>query len=228
MSLQLASNIVPAGGGTFFLMEDIYLKGGLQIRNNITERDSIEISNLKLGQLVLTVEDQTIWQLSELSFPTRNNPDAPEIVTWEVFSLGGGGTPIVDSPSIRSVVIRTINSLPVEGTVDFDLQMAVSCIVLKLSVSRPVLVKAFGTPTRDESNPYEFLATPDHLTDDGRQLLSDGTVFRTRNYSIFANFEDPLRDRIYFTIENLDDDESGVVLTITYLPLEILAPAEEV
>lgn len=224
MTIQLQSEVIPANGETFSLLEDTYLKGSLQIRENLADRDSIPLPNLKIGALVLTLEENTIWQVSALSMPTNENPDAEFSVEWEVFSLGGGGgSPIVDSPSIRSVVIRTIDSLPVEGSVDFDLQMAVSCIVLKLTVSRPVRVKVFGTPARDEENPYEFLATTDHLTDDGRQLLADGTIFRTRNYSIFANFEDPLTDRFYFTVENLDDDESGVVITVIYLPLEILA-----
>jgi len=226
MTIQLQAELVPAGGQTFSLLEDIYLKGGLQIRNDIADRDSIPFFNLKLGALVLTLADRTIWQVSAYSFPDEQNPDAEFRVEWEVFSLGGdggGGTPIVDSPSIRSVVIRTLDTLPVSGSVEFDLRMAVSCISLKLTLSRPARVKVFGTPARDETNPYEFLATPDHLTDDGRQLLADGTIFRTRNYSIFANFEEPPTDRLYFTLESVDDDEGPIALTIVYLPLEILA-----
>lgn len=223
MTIQLAARIVPSNNNTFFLLEDTFLKGSLQIRNNIEDRDSIPLNNLKLGALVLTIAENTIWQVDELILPTIDNLDVIPSVEWKVFSLGGGpNTPIIDSPSVRSVMIQNIPSLPVGGSVDFDVRMAVSCIALRISVSRPVRIKVFGTPERDEINPYEFLATPDHLVDDGRQLLADGTIFRTRNYSIFANFEDPVTDRLYFTVENLDDDESGVAVTVIYLPLEIL------
>jgi hypothetical protein len=246
MALQIASELVPAGGGTFYLLEDTFVKGGLKSVPNVETRDQIAISNLKLGQLVLTTEDSKIWQVVEIVVPSRENPDAVESVTWEELSLGaikedapedgktygrkngvweevsGGG-----QLNTRQVVIHNIESLPVSESVEFVLELAVSCIVLKLEVSRPVKVKAFGSVTKDESNPYEFLATEDHLVDDGSMVLSDGSRFRSRNFSIFSNFDAVPSDDIYFTVESVDDAEGPVTLIITYLPLEVAAPAEE-
>jgi hypothetical protein len=248
MPLQIASDLAPAGGGTFYLLEDIYLKGGLQIRKTVAERDAIAISNLKLGALVLCLDQNKIWQVTELVVPSRENPDAEEKVTWEELPMGGGTGGIEEAPEDgktygrkdgewvevsvgsgggfepgkRIVAIHTTDPLPIGVSTEFEMQLAVSSLVLKLSVNRPVKVSAYSTPAKDEPNPYQFLATPDHLTDDGSMLLSDGTIFRTRNFSIFANMEATPSDKIYFTVENAEEAEGPVILTITYLPLETL------
>lgn len=255
MSLQIASDLVPSSGGTFYLMEDIYVKGGIQIRESTSERDKIAIANLKLGQLVLTLADNKIWKVTELVVPSRENPDAEEKVTWEEFltgsSSGGGGTgglgddapsdgktygrkdgawvevqsstgPTPLQPNSRVVVINTIDNLAAGESKDVAIDLAVSSIVLKLTVNRAVKVSAYGTSARDEPNPYQFLATDDHLTDDGTMLLGDGSTFRSRNFSILANMEETPANTIYWTIESVDAFEGPVILTITYLPLEVI------
>lgn len=248
MAITLADKLEPAGGQTFYLLEDVYIKGGLQTCDNIGARDAIAISNLKLGQLVLTVNDSKIWKVAELTFPSSENPDAVEAAVWEELGLGaidtdapedgktygrkdgvwtevsGGGAGQLNT---RQVAIHNIESLPASFSSEFTVKMAVSCIVLRLEVTRPVKVRAYGSITKDEPNPYEFIATEDHLVDDGSMLLSDGTKFRTRNFSIFSNFETEPNDDIYFTVDSVDDAEGPVTLTMVYLPLEVLPPAEE-
>lgn len=250
MAVQLASNIAPKNGQTYYMMEDIYLKGGLQIRDNIAARDSIAVSNLKIGSMVLTADDSKLWIVTELVQITPETPDVEEKATWEEMSLGGDG-PKDDAPkdgktygrkdeawvevsgsggfapNSRVVVIHNEESLPVDSQKEFTLELAASTIILKLETSRPVKVLAYGTPAKDEDNPYEFVSTPDHLSDDGRQKFADGTIFRTRNYSIFANFEDPVTNNIYFTLESVDETEGPVTLTITHVVLEVTTPPEE-
>ena len=89
MTIELQSEAIPANGEDFSLIEDLYFKGGLQIRQDVVDRDSIPIPNLKLGALVYTISDNTIWQVSDISVPTVNDPDAPFFVEWQEFSLGG-------------------------------------------------------------------------------------------------------------------------------------------
>lgn len=237
MALQIASDLVPSSGGTFYLMEDVYLKGSFSVRDNIADRDKIAIANLKVGQLVLTIADKKIWMVTELVVPSRENPDAVEKVTWEEFITngisGGGGNGPGDinngsyGPNSRVVMVQTVDTLPVDTFQDFTLEMAASSLVLKLETSRPVRVLAYGTPDRDEVNPYEFVSTEDHLADDGRQMLPDGTIFRTRNYSIFANFENPATNNIYFTVKSVDEGEGPVVITLTFVPIELVKSEEE-
>lgn len=229
MSLQITTDLIPAGGGTFYLLEDTYLKGGFSVRDSVADRDKIALSNLKVGQLVLTVAESKIWKVKELVLQTRDNPDVEEKATWEEFitnGIGGGSGSGGYAPNTRIVAVHTVENLAVDSEVEFDLEMASSSLVLKLETSRPTHLLAYGTPAKDEVNPYEFISTEDHLADDGRQMLADGTIFRTRNYSIFANFEDPVTNKIYFTVKSVDETEGPVTITLTFVPIELVKSDE--
>ena len=234
MALQIASEMAPAGTGTYYLLEDIYVKGGLQIRDTKEARDAIAIANLKVGALVMTLDDKKIWQVDVLTFPSRENPDAEEKVEWKELVLGGGGsggdgTPLEPGEvraNTRQVAIHTIDNLQIDESKEFELKMGASSMVLKLETSRPVRLRAYGSPEKEEINPYEFISTEDHLVDDGRQLMADGSVFRTRNYSIFANFQSPLGNFIFFTVDNIEETEGPLVVTVTFVTMEV-APGDE-
>jgi hypothetical protein len=73
MPVQLSSFLLPRNGNTWFVLEDKYLKGGLQVVANQAVRDSINPINLKSGQLVVTQDDNRLWQLQ------------PDLVTWFEF-----------------------------------------------------------------------------------------------------------------------------------------------
>lgn len=107
-------------------------------------------------------------------------------------------------------------SLPSGSFEEFEMDIGISSIVYGLTVSRPCLVEVFGTPDKNETNPYTFLATLDHLTDDGTVLLNDGSVIQQRQYSIFANQEEPARNQVYARITNTDGVAGNVSLSMTY------------
>lgn len=109
-----------------------------------------------------------------------------------------------------------IENLPAGETHEFEIDIGFASIVYALTVNRPVLVEVFATPTKDETNPYTFLATFDHLTDDGTVLLDDGTIIQQRQYSIFANQEEPPQPKTYCTITNIDGVDGNVSLKLTY------------
>lgn len=233
MAITLAANLAPAGGQSFYLLEDVYIKGGLQVQDDVAARDKISVYNLKLGALVLTVKEGKIWKVKTLSFPSEETPDAEEKVEWEELALGGGsggdgsggtGGGVVGTKK-RLVAIKTIEGLRTGQSVQFNMKLAMSSIWLKVEVSRPVRVSAFGDGEMLETNPYMFQATADHLIDDGTMLFEDGTKFRSRNFSILANMDATPSDNIYFIVDNVDDNEEPAILTITYLPLEY-APEE--
>jgi hypothetical protein len=87
-----------------------------------------------------------------------------------------------------------------------------------LSVSAPVQVEIYGTPALDEPNPYKFVATDLRLVDDGTTYFTDGTLLKTRQYSMLANFETPAVKNIYFKITGIGDVFGGT-------PLSDLKPA---
>lgn len=110
----------------------------------------------------------------------------------------------------------TIDDLPAGESREFNIDIGIASIVYALTVSRPCMIEVFSTSTKDETNPYTFLATLDHLTDDGTVLLDDGSVIQQRQYSIFANQEEPPRGTVYARITNVDGTAGPVTLNLTY------------
>lgn len=110
----------------------------------------------------------------------------------------------------------TIEDLPAGQVAEFTMDLGIASIVYALTVSRPCLVEVFSTEAKDETNPYTFLATLDHLTDDGTVLLDDGSVIQQRQYSIFANQEEPPRGAVYARVSNVDGTAGPLTLNLTY------------
>ena len=117
----------------------------------------------------------------------------------------------------------TINSLPGFGNAEITLPLGVSSIVYNLKVSRPVKVEVFGTKVRNEMNPYTFIATADHLQDDGTVILNDGSSFQSRNYSIFANMEEPVNGNVYATVTSLDCLRANDPVTLEFYYFKSIA-----
>ena len=203
MPIQLASNIVPRNGNTWYLLEDVYLKGGFQVRKDEADRDSIDSLNLKAGMLCLTQDTKTLWILGD------------DLVTWTQFSTGNTNAGLV-----RQVVVQDCGTLAPAASTKFSLQLGKTAMILVLAVTQPVLVAAYSTPAMNDSNPYKFLATPDHLADDGSMILSDGSIINLRRYAVFANMENPPTNNIYFQVTNTGSTAVSVALTITFLPIE--------
>ena len=88
-----------------------------------------------------------------------------------------------------------------------------SNIVYNLSVTAPVKVEVYSTSNYDDANPYTFLPTTLHQTDDGTTYFTDGTKMRTRQYSILANLEVPPTKNIYFKITGIGDVFGGTPLS---------------
>lgn len=126
------------------------------------------------------------------------------------WSSGGG------SQIDRKKFNYEIDDLPAGAYLEFDMDIGIASIVYALSVSRPVLVEVFATAAKNETNPYTFLATLDHLVDDGSILMSDGSIIQQRQYSIFANQEEPPENRVYARVTNYDGIAGNVSINLTY------------
>jgi hypothetical protein len=111
------------------------------------------------------------------------------------------------TPSQTPIVRKSFNyriNVAVGGTYQFEIDLqAISAIVYNLTVSLPCTIEVHGLPTYSETNPYTFIATTGHLTDDGSVYYSDGTVIQQRQYNIFANLETPPQERFFVRITGL-------------------------
>lgn len=210
MPIFLASNIAPRNAfspdpelrGTYYMVEDVYFKGGFQIRADALERDSINPLNLKHGMWVKTLNDGKVWELGE------------DLSSWTEVQFGSGG-----GTNVRKF-INTVQTVPANGQTNFTLALAKTSTILRLYVDKPITVQAFSTQARNDSNPYTFVATADHLEDDGSSKMTDGSIFYGRRYSTFSNLEPVPTDNIYFTMTKTTDVEVDVTLNIVYLPTE--------
>jgi hypothetical protein len=148
------------------------------------------------------------------SLPTDNGP-AGSVITSDgsgnTYWNFGGSTQID-----RKKWSYEIADLPAGDFEEFDIDIGIASIVYNLTVNRPVLVEVFSTPLKNETNPYTFFATLGHLSDDGTVLLNDGSVIQQRQYSIFANQEEPPKNKVYGRITNYDGTSGNVSLNITY------------
>lgn len=218
MSIKLPDFLVAAGDSTEFLIEDKYVRGGLHIVAVHDDLATLDPTVMKVGMLCVTQDTNKIYQL-------KSNVDDPAtgatIPVWEEFKAGGAGS---GGAGIRQTVTHFENTIPAGGKVDFALPLGRTIIVYSLSVDTSAQVEVFETMAATDSNPYTFIATVDHLKDDGSTLMTDGTILRGRRYNIFTNQEssnDPTTSiNIYFRVTNTDIVEKAVTLTIAFLPIE--------
>ena len=160
----------------------------------------------------LTVKSATTGNIYSL-------PEEPGPQGYTIVSMGGGVStwqPGNAAQIERKKFYHYINDLPSGGFVLVDMNIGIANIVYNLTVSRPCLVEVFSNKYYNDANPYAFLATVDHLTDDGSVLLDDGSVIQQRQYSIFANLEEPAEPTVYARISNINGLPGNVTINMMY------------
>lgn len=187
----------------------------LDINGNIRATTDANIGgNLWVGQRI-TVGDR--YHLPTTT-PGKNS---------YLMALGGPLSETVWVPNFDPVSLRRrryckiIPSLLGYAKFEFVMILAGSSnIVYELTVSRPVRIEVFARPEKDEPNPYTFLGTSSHLVDDGTVFLNDGSSYQSRQYSIFANLEDPPKNRFYVTVTSVVAAAAAlpVIITLWYYP----------
>jgi hypothetical protein len=174
--------------------------GGVLIVADLAARDAIPASDRKPGMMVYTEDASLLWILMD------------DLVTWSEVTTG--------VPARFKVDVSTPHDLAVMDIWDFELDMKSSVgMLLNLTASGPCQVEFHGTPNRTDPNPFLFIATWDHLSDDGSTIMSDGSRIYGRRYSFLANLEQPLLGKsIFGRITNTGDAVQKVTLTLELLP----------
>ena len=204
LGTNIASAVVPfTTADQFPTHHALYGKGGWRSVLTTVDRDAIPTPRLEDGMVVYVTDIQTAYVYLD--------------GLWQELTFGGGGA---KQTFTRLTYTNSIEDLPPETLSSFELPFGKTSMILQLTVSRPVKVTVYSTPDYTDTNPYTFLATSDHLTDDGSALLSDGTILKQRNYSIFANLESPPQERVYAVVESVDSGTGPVTIDITYIIIE--------
>jgi hypothetical protein len=199
-----ATNPDPALRNTYYLLEDIYQRGGYQVRVDHADRDSINSLNRKAGMLVMTWNDQKLWVLQD------------DLLTWKELALGGSGGGV----GKRTTIAYQTNPLDPGSKESFSLPMSASCILYSAELSSPGELKIYGLPDASDPNPYTFVGIPNHLTDDGIYVNSSGIQVDGRRYTVLFNLQQPQENTLFGTLTNTSDATLSVTLTLSFLPLE--------
>lgn len=211
MAIALASFLVPRNNNTWFIVEDKYIRGGLQVAETFEDRDAINPINRKKGMICVVSgaegdeDENSLWILEA------------DLETWTKFEPGGSGG---DAGPRQTVVHRVETPVPGLSYADFTLEMGMTVLVYRLSVNVPCVVQVHETESRNDTNPFMFVATEDHLVDDGSTTLTDGTVIRGRRYHIWSNQDEVPVPKIYFRILNPSEDPISVELNVNFKPIE--------
>ena len=184
----------------------LHVKGGNGTEANVyIEGDTTVTANLSANVISVT---------NKYTFPTEDG--AKDMVLY-TDGKGTANWKTLDSLRVeRKIFNYSIADLPSGSFHDFTLDIGISSIVYGLTVSRPCLVEVFSNKEKNETNPYTFLATLGHLTDDGTVLLNDGSIIQQRQYSIFANQDEPIENKVYGRITNTDGITGKLDFTMTY------------
>lgn len=122
----------------------------------------------------------------------------------------------------KNFELKTLLLAP-NASESFVIDSGSSAIVQRLEVSGPCVVEIFGTETHNpiiDKTPYKFVAVAGHLVDDGSTTLRDGTVIKSRQYSIFVNLETPIRSQVYGQITNSQAVAASITIKLMYLTVE--------
>jgi len=122
----------------------------------------------------------------------------------------------------KTFELKTLLLAP-NASESFVIDCGASAIVQRLKVDKMCVVEVFGVEDHnafDDPTPYKFAAVTGHLMDDGSTVLRDGTVLKTRQYSIFVNLETPKRAQVYGKITNTGPLAASITFDLTYLTVE--------
>lgn len=147
-------------------------------------------------------------------------------LTWIASSTLGGGGGTTLARQVKAFPAALAAPVPIDpgATYDFNLEMARTLLLLKLSVSVPCKIEAFTTPDRTDANPYKFLAEIGHLVDEGISRLDDGSLVYNRRFGILSNLETDTasltKKYIFWRVTNNASTIIYPTIEFLYLPLE--------
>ena len=173
------------------------------------------------------------FSVSLAGLPGATGPTGAIGVTGPIGPTGATGPTGVSGASgtvYRNTWTYTTPSIDPGATYEFEIQLGASVIVYNLTMSSAGLIQVFGLQTKTDPNPYTFKAQGSVLTDDGTSYLSDGTKIKSRQYSIWANLEDPPKDKVYASVTNTTSTATTYTLTAYYFAalIEQGKPSKEV
>lgn len=127
---------------------------------------------------------------------------------------------VVNTGQRSRAIFESPTSVESGETVEFELEMAKSVLLVTTKLSSPgLLLEGFASNLRDDPNPYTFQSTGDYLVDEGIKVEGESET-AVRRYSLMSNKEEPVVSTLYFRLTNKGDLSITPKVEITYVSLE--------
>ncbi len=122
---------------------------------------------------------------------------------------------------IRNVIQYTSPKMQPGDEHLFDLPISRTALLLQVKVNTfDIELKGYGNADRDEINPYTFVSKEGYFEDEGIKYdEKDDPTYMRRN-AVVANRDDPVQDKVYFTVRNIGGFPAEVTIDILYMVLE--------
>jgi hypothetical protein len=138
---------------------------------------------------------------------------------WRYVGSKGGGLTKDDLAPSYTGTDFTVNvpQLESEEFYDFNLQTGGSCTLVLTTVDAPAIVECHSQPGRDDTNPYRFVSTVEHLVDDGSYTVAGRRVYGPR-FVVLQNLYKPEDGVTYWRIYNDSDQIRQITVTVRAIP----------
>lgn len=122
---------------------------------------------------------------------------------------------------VRNIIKYDVERMQPGDTKLFELDISRTAILLSVRVNTyDIELKGYGTPERDEINPYTFISKQGYFVDEGIRYDEEDKPSYIRRHAIVANREDPVQDKIYFTARNIGGFPASVSVEVLYMVVE--------
>ena len=125
------------------------------------------------------------------------------IEAWSyVGELGREGVPGGVTSKIRTYTFTT-GLLAANQSADFTFTTGGKVTLVTSKVTSPCTLECHAVSSRDDTNPYRFVAVPTHLVDDGSYSVA-GMRYYGERFIQLLNMEDTASDLTYWRVINTD------------------------
>ena len=203
MATFISSFLRPATPQAKYLLEDVYLKGGMQVAPDAVFMNDMHLAKRKTGMLVVVQdEDNQLYQLG-----------SDNVFRVADFSKNAG--------VVRKTTLIEPGPLTADQTIDMLVPMGKTVMLLDVSVNHAnIQIDSHQTAARNDENPYRFVSKTNRLADTGTSEDATGALVRKRRFSFLASGEAIPTADTYWRIRNNNAVEVSPIISVTYIVLE--------
>jgi hypothetical protein len=204
MATFINSFLRPATPQAKYLLEDIYLKGGMQVAPTVEYMNEMHNAKRKSGMFVVVQEGGN--QLYQLQADN----------TFQVANLSQ------NAGVLRQTIALAPGPLNADQSIDLEAIMGKTVMLLDVSVNiANIQIDCHQTVARNDENPYRFVSQSSRLSDTGTSEDVKGVSVRKRRFSFLANGDNPVTNAAHWRIRNNNAVAVTPIINVSFITLEL-------